>query len=231
MKLPLIPATIFDFCEERLISGDTIIVGVSGGPDSTALLHALSLFAQKNPLTVIVAHINHGIRKNTAKRDENFVASLAREYGFVCKIKRVKLKGSGLEEQGRRIRRAFFEQLLKKNNASAIFTAHTQDDQLETILFNVIRGAYIGGLAGMRSVEGVYMKPFLAVSKKEILDYLKKNKLKFCHDEMNDDTKYTRVYLRKKIIPLLKKINPSIAQTVSKNARLFQSLEDKLNVA
>lgn len=236
MKLPLIPATVFDFCEANLKPNETIIVGVSGGPDSTALLSALSLYAKKYPLTVIVAHVNHGIRKIAASGDEAFVKKLAQQCNFKFVVKRVVLKGSGLEEQGRKVRRKFFEQLAKKYGASAICTAHTKDDQLETILFNMIRGAYIGGMAGMRPVEQqrnspvAYMKPFLAVTKKEILAYLKKNKIKFCHDEMNDDTTYTRVYLRKKIIPLLQKINPSIAQTVSKNALLFQQLEDTLNL-
>ncbi len=230
MKLPLIPATVFDFCEAHLKTNDTIIVGVSGGPDSTALLHALALFAKKHPLTIIVAHVNHGIRKQGAKHDELFVKKMAAALGFECKVKKVTLTGSGLEEKGRKVRRAFFEELARTYGASGIFTAHTKNDQLETILFNVIRGAYIGGMAGMRRVEGLYMKPFLAVTKKEILAYLKINKVRFCHDDMNDDTAYTRVFLRKKIIPLLEKINPSLSQTVSKNAELFQLLEDTLNL-
>lgn len=236
MKLPFVPATIFDFCEANLKQHDTIIVGVSGGPDSTALLHALSQFARKNPLKIIVAHINHGIRKEGSINDEDFVQKMAAELNFECKVKRVKLKGSGLEAQGRKVRRAFFEQLAQKNSARAIFTAHTKNDQLETILFNLIRGAYVGGMAGMRQIEVqgksslLYMKPFLSVTKKEILEYLKKNKIKFCHDSMNDDTVYTRVFLRKKVIPLLEKINPSITQTVAKNAELFQQLEDTLNL-
>lgn len=233
MKLPQVVATVFDVCEKYLTGTNTIIVGVSGGPDSTALLHALhqfseSNFVKKNPLTIVVAHVNHGIRGKSATADQLFVEKMARNFGFMYELKKVKLSGSGLEEKGRVVRRAFFEALAKKYQASAVLTAHTQNDQLETILFNLVRGSFVSGMAGMREREGLYLKPFLSLPKKEILSYLKKNRLQFCIDIMNQDTKYTRVFLRKKIIPLLEKMNPSVAKTVSQNALLFQHLEDKL---
>lgn len=226
MKLPHIIACIFDSLEAHLKEQQTVIIGVSGGPDSTCLLKLVLQFAQKYKIKIVVAHVNHGIRSDAAYHDENFVKKLAKKYDVDYSVKRVTLSGSGLEEKGRKVRRAFFEKLARVHNASAIITAHTLDDQLETIIFNMIRGAYVSGMAGMREKDGIYLKPFLKVSKKEILEFLKKHRIPFCHDAMNDDESYSRVLIRKKIIPLMRKINPSVARTVSKNALLFQEIEN-----
>jgi tRNA(Ile)-lysidine synthase len=155
---------------------DTLIVGVSGGPDSTALLDV----TYKLQPNLIVAHINHGIRGKDSNHDEKFVRQLAKSYGLQCEIKRVKLTGqSGLEERGRNIRRAFFEKLRAKYKAKWILTAHTEDDQLETIVFNFLRGSGPAGLAGMKMMDGFYFKPLLTTPKSEILAYLKKKKLTY----------------------------------------------------
>ncbi len=229
---------ILPVLETHLAPGDTIILGVSGGPDSTALLKALVEFYKINPyiqystfnIPVIVAHVNHGIRGAAALRDEKFTKALAKANNLRCEIKRVKLRGSGLEEQGRNVRREFFEQLRKKYSARWIVTAHTEDDQLETIIFNFLRGSGPAGLAGMQVTNGFYFKPLLAMPKSAILAFLKSQKQPFCNDEMNSDTKLSRVLIRKKIIPLMLKINPSLRQTLSRESKLFREIDGWLKI-
>jgi len=210
---------------------DSVVVGVSGGPDSTALLDLLSQFYEKEAGElggagkVIVAHVNHGVRGKESDGDENFVKNLAKKYGFKFFVKRIKLAGkSSMEERGREARREFFEKLREKFKAKFIVTAHTFDDNAETILFNFLRGSGIKGLAGMQMQNGFYLKPLLDIPKKEILKYLKAKKLKFCIDRTNKDTKYSRNLIRNKIIPLVEKINPSFKQTLSRNGAIFRDL-------
>lgn len=210
---------------EYIKTGDTLILGVSGGPDSTALLHLFVGFSKKTPCRIVAAHINHGIRGREADRDENFVRKLAKKYKLPCEIARVKLSGSGLEERGRKIRRAHFEQLRKKYNARWILTAHTEDDQIETILFNFLRGSGPRGLAGMRICSGFYFKPFLDIPKSEILKYLKTRRLQFCRDRTNLDIRYRRNFLRRKILPLLSGINPGFRAALIRQSRIFHSLD------
>lgn len=210
----------------RLKKGDAVIAAISGGPDSTALLDALCVFAQKMPVKIIAAHVNHGLRGKETLKDEDFVRKLARQSCLKFELKRVKInKKSGAEEQGRRVRRAFSEKLLRKYGARFIITAHTEDDQLETIVFNFIRGAGLAGLAGMREADGVYLKPFLSVPKKEILAYLKSRGLKFRVDKTNADERFSRNFIRHKILPMMERLNPSVRRTFVKNARIFRGLE------
>lgn len=220
--------TVFDSFDSNLKEGDALIIGVSGGPDSVFLLHALTLYRQKNPITIVVAHVNHGIRGKHANNDERFVKKLAHELQLKCVVKKVKLVGSGLEEKGRKVRRSFFEECAKKFSAQKIVTAHTLNDQLETVILNVTRGAFVGGMAAMAEREGLYYKPLLGVEKKDILKWLKTKKYSYCSDAMNDDESYARVLVRKKMVPLLRKINPSVAQTVHANAQQFESLQSFL---
>lgn len=207
---------------------DIVIAAISGGPDSTTLIHLLSDFLKKTRCKIIVAHVNHGIRGREADKDEKFVEGLARSFGFPYEIKRVNLSGSGLEERGREIRRLFFEELRKKYSAKWIITAHTQDDQLETVIFNFIRGAGVSGLAGMQVADGFYLKPLLNAPKSEIFKYLKAKKLKFCVDKTNKDPRFSRNFIRRKLLPLFLKLNPSLRDTLLRNSEIFRDLKQWL---
>lgn len=215
-----------------LHAGDTIVAGVSGGPDSTAMLRLLVECAKTTPIKIVVAHVNHGIRGENALRDETFVRKLAEKCGCIFQCKRVHLKGkSGVEEKGREVRRTFFELLAKKYRAARILTAHTQDDQVETIVFNFLRGSGARGLAGMNretpSVSQpkiIYLKPLLDVSKKELLGYLKRIRQPFCKDETNEDTSLSRNFIRKKILPMFQKINPGFRSAILRNREIFYEL-------
>lgn len=214
---------------QYLTKDDRVIVGVSGGPDSAALLDILAQYYQSLQTSLTIAHINHGIRGAAADADEKFVRKLAKSYGLKCEVKRVKLAGkTHQEELGRKIRRQFFEKLRAKYRAKWIVTAHTQDDQIETIVFNFLRGAGLAGLAGMKMVNGSYLKPFLHLPKAEILQYLKERKLKFRTDVTNDDTRYRRNFIRVKILPLLLEANPAFKKNLLRNSALFAVLDDWL---
>lgn len=219
---------VFPLFEKHLRPNDTILVGVSGGSDSVALLVLLKEYATLMPFTIIVAHLNHGMRDVEAQRDENFVKSFADARGLRCEVKREKLlkEGkTGLEERGRLARRRFFESLARRHNARLILTAHTQNDNAETILFHLIRGSGPAGLAGMQMCEGEYFRPLLTTQKSELLDYLARHKITYCHDSTNDDPAYARNYLRGIVIPLIEKLNPSFSRTVSDAGMLFAEIE------
>lgn len=214
--------------EQYLTSGDRLIVGVSGGPDSTALLDiVVQYFKTLNP--IIIAHVNHGIRGKAADADEKFVRQLAKSYGLKCEVKRVKLAGKTHQEEiGRKVRREFFEKLCSKYKAKWILTAHTQDDQIETIVFNFLRGAGPAGLAGMKTANGFYLKPLLTTTKSQILAFLKARKLKYCQDKTNEDTRLRRVFIRKKILPLLFEFNPAFKKNLLRNSVLFAAVNEWL---
>jgi tRNA(Ile)-lysidine synthase len=197
--------------EQCLISyGEKIIVGVSGGPDSTALLHILSALRLKMGLQLYVVHVNHQLRANSG-RDEIFVVNLCRRLGIPCAVKRVQIKTSSkkssLEEAAREKR---FECLLafaQQKKARTIALGHTQDDLAETVLMRILRGSGLLGLQGILPIREMQntriIRPFIYFSKKEILAYLQKHKIRFCMDPTNRQTKFFRNKIRLNLLPLL----------------------------
>lgn len=261
---------ILTILKKHLENGDTVVAGISGGPDSIFLLYLLA----KLPIKIIAAHINHQLRKE-ADEDEKFVsklcheANLAKSYKAKCARAHFLLKKTackshslptqntssqstiifapltadikplsqklklGLEETGRKVRYDFFKKLAKKHQAKFIITAHHSDDNLETIVLNFARGASLQGLAGMQEMENntttpSLLRPLLTISKKQILDFLKFKKLKFRIDKSNNSLVYKRNFIRHKIIPLLKEINPGIATTLSKNTENLREINEFL---
>lgn len=252
---------ILTILKKYIKDDDTVVAGISGGPDSIFLLYLL----QKLPIKIIAAHINHQLRKE-ADVDESFVSKLcmptvhtksARADIFDTKtayrshsaanqnstllfapltadIKSLSQKSKqGLEETGRKVRYDFFNKLAKKHHAKFIITAHHADDNLETIILNFARGASLQGLAGMQENETVtnkptLLRPLLTISKKQILDFIKFKKLKFRTDKSNTSLVYKRNFIRHKIIPLLKEINPSISDTLSKNTENLREINEFL---
>jgi len=207
-------------------SGDKIIVGVSGGPDSVCLLHILQQLREEYKLDLIVAHVNYGYRGKEADKDEKYVKELAEEYKLaceVCKPTRSDSKSSNLEASAREIRYDFFQKLLEKEKADKIAVAHNQNDQVETILMFFLRGSGLKGLSGMDHQQGKIIRPLLDCSREDILKYLKKNKLEFRQDETNKDKTFTRNRLRHELIPhLQKEFNPNLPATLLQSARAIR---------
>ncbi len=204
--------------------GDTVIVGVSGGSDSVALLHLLYDLRHGLGITLHVAHYNHNLRLS-AKTDQRFVESLAQKFHLSYDTAtwsnppNKNSKGS-LEELAREQRLKFFSSLVKKNPAWKIALAHTEDDLAETVLMRILRGT---GLQGLRSIlprttlNGLtVIRPLLGISKNEILDYLKKHHLRFRQDPMNKDLDFFRNKIRLQLLPLLtKEYNPNIQEVLA----------------
>lgn len=192
----------------------SIIVGVSGGADSIALLHFLICLSKQKNIKIIAAHINHGLRGDESIRDENFVRLVCKDWGVKLHVKHADIKnlankcGQGVEECGRNVRYSFFKDIASKNN-SKIATAHTLSDNIETLILNLTRGCGLNGLCGIPPVRENIIRPLILSSRDEIESYCKENNLSFVNDSTNFKLDYTRNKIRLKIIPILKEINPS----------------------
>lgn len=205
--------------------GSRIVLGVSGGPDSVCLLDVMSRIAPKADLELMVAHVNYGLRGKDSDKDEKLVRELVKKYGLsiavfpktkFSEILKLRFRKDPSENELREIRYAFFEKIRKENNFDLIAVAHNADDQVETFLMRIIRGAGLQGLSAMKYKSGNIVRPLLNVSRQEILEYLKKNKLNYRTDRTNQENLFLRNKIRNKLIPYLEKnFNPKIRQTIS----------------
>ena len=210
-----------------LEKGDSVIVALSGGADSTALLSVLTSLKEKYNLSVYAAHINHNIRGEEAKRDENFCKILCKKFNAELFIKSVDVPTLAKEQKiseelcGRNVRYAFFEELSQKLGAK-VATAHTASDNAETLIFNIARGTSVAGLSAIPPKRGNIIRPLIELSRGDIESYCKANNLEYVTDSTNLADDYTRNYIRHNIMPCLKKLNPSFERTalgLSESAR------------
>ncbi len=182
---------------------EVYIIAISGGVDSVVLL---DMIARKKPETgvekplYIVAHFDHGIRSDSSE-DAKFVESLAKNYGMAFVTKRADLGEGASDESARTARYEFLFNEMKKHNAESVITAHHQDDVIETMIVNILRGTGPRGLIGF-TLSSI-LRPFIDKSKQEILDYAVEHKLNWREDSTNLDTSYFRNYVRMKIVPKL----------------------------
>ncbi|MCC7432962.1 tRNA lysidine(34) synthetase TilS [Candidatus Peregrinibacteria bacterium] len=201
-----------------------IILAISGGPDSTFLLHLLLSLTPQPP--IILAHVNYHLRGHDSQLDQKFVENLAKSHQLkleILSVKAAKLSGN-LEVNCRKLRYEFFEKLRQKYLASLILTGHNRSDQTETFLFNLIRGANYRGLSAMTELDQnrFLYRPLLSIPKSEILHFLKTHKIAFRLDKSNLDLKFSRNFLRHKILPLLEKLNPNFQETLSSTIENYQ---------
>lgn len=218
MLIEKVKQTIIKY--DLIKSGDKIVLGVSGGPDSVCMLSILNILSKELNFEIVVAHINHGIREN-AKIDEEYVVKLCEKLNLKCKILHSDVKNlaraekRGLEEMGRIVRYNFFEQVLKEENANKIAIAHNNNDNVETIIMNILRGSGTSGLKGIEAKSGIYIRPLIEIKREEIEEYTKD--LNPRHDESNDDNEFTRNKIRNIVIPYVKKeFNPNILDTITR---------------
>ena len=229
--------------------GDRVLVAVSGGPDSVALLHLLYDLREELELRLEVAHLQHGIRGAEAQEDARFVAELAQKLGLPFHLKEVNLRqiksaaGKGnLEALARAERYRFFEAVARERNLGKIATAHTQDDQAETVLMWLLRGSGLKGLGGMpptHQLDGtniesascpVVIRPLLGVSRTEIEEYLNERHLTFRLDRSNQDLSFLRNWIRLKLIPQLKeKMDRNLPSRLAQQAELIREEDDLLD--
>lgn len=211
---------------EKLRPLKKVILGLSGGPDSIFLLH----FLQKAKIPTIAAHLNHQIRPEATKEQEFvqkiYSQTLIKSVDIPCLAKKLK---KGLEESGRIERYKFFNELADSHKATHILTAHHADDNIESILLNLTRGASLQGLTGMPQQEGLLYRPLLQISKQEITNYLDTKEIPYIKDPSNNDTKFRRNSIRHKVIPVLRKHNPNIAKTIAKNTQNIAEITEFLD--
>lgn len=210
----------------------TVIVALSGGADSIALIYYLNSIKIEYNINLIAAHVNHGIRGAEADRDEQFVKDFCDTIGVELKVLHVNVpkisKDTGESEEicGRRIRYEFFESI---DNIAYVATAHTLSDNVETVLFNLTRGSALKGLCGIPPVRGNIIRPLIDCSRQDIEEYCKKNNLKYVTDSTNNLTEYSRNKIRHKVVPVLKNINPSFENTLNRCCNAINNDEDYLN--
>lgn len=216
--------------------GHRIIVGVSGGADSVALLHVLTLLKEDVPLTLLVAHLNHRLRGEQAAEDARFVASLAQGWGLesVCEEADVAAlaneRGIGIQEAAREARYRFFQRLARRWGADRIALAHHGDDQVETVLFRFIRGTGPRGLAGIPPVRGPIIRPLIEVPKSAILEHLRAHGLSYRADPSNVDVGYQRNRIRLELIPYIEeRYNPAFRQAVMRLAHILREEQQFLD--
>jgi tRNA(Ile)-lysidine synthase len=199
-----------------LQEGDTVIVGVSGGADSIALLDVLH-YLKKLRLRIIIAHLDHMLRGDDSDADAAFVRNIAAKYDLPFHMQSIDVRQYStrnrlsLEEGGRAARHAMFDELSLKYDANAVALGHHADDQAETILMRLLRGAGATGLCGISpKTARKYVRPLLCVSRKEIEDYLNKRHIPFRTDASNTDMRFLRNRIRHELIPYLETYNPSV---------------------
>ena len=226
---------ITDSLRALLPPGSRVLCAVSGGCDSVCLLHLLWENRQALGLEVFAAHFEHGIRGEESLRDAAFVETFCRERGIPCTVEHGDVPafaarhGMGLEEAGRTLRYAFLERTADALSCDRIATAHNADDNAETLLLNLTRGAGLRGLGGIPPRRGRIVRPLLQVTRAEIEDYLREKGLPHTEDGSNADEGFRRNLLRRRVLPVLKELNPAFLRTAESTAALLRRDEDCLD--
>ncbi len=212
--------------------GAKLIVGLSGGADSVALLHLLHSWQEEENWQITAVHIHHGLRGKEADEDARFAESFCASLGIPCIVKRydvakeAKLRRLGEEETGRILRYAGFREAAGGEGRIAV--AHHRKDQAETVLMRLCRGTGLTGLAGMAPVRGNICRPLLFCDREEIKRYCRENHILWREDATNQQEKYTRNKLRLRVLPLLEEINPKAVVHIAETASLLAEEEEFL---
>jgi len=217
-----------NLADSGLKAGQTIVLGVSGGIDSVVML---DLFAKnRSDLSVIVAHMNHGLRKES-DADEKFVSTLAKKHNYKYKhsqiLKNLRISGNQ-EEYFRDERRKFLLDTANGNGAKFVALAHNADDQAETFIMNAVRGSGPAGLGAMSMNEGQLLRPLLNISRAEIIEYARENGLYWHEDETNKDLSYKRNYIRHRLLPMLEQMNPEFLSAIHRTTYLQRKIDEHL---
>ncbi|MGN1302283.1 MAG: tRNA lysidine(34) synthetase TilS [Clostridia bacterium] len=220
-------------------SGDKLVLGVSGGPDSISMLNILNDIRNDKNLhmefDIIVAHVNHMIRKE-AKDDEKFVENFCKKIGVPFYSKSIDVQKIannnkiGTEEAGRNARYEFFDEILEKTNSNKIAIAHNKNDKVETMIMNMLRGSGIAGLKGIEPIKNnKYIRPLIECERFEIEQYCKENNIDARIDRTNFENIYTRNKVRNVVIPYIKQeFNPNIIQTMDRLSELVKEEDEYL---
>ncbi|MDP8242911.1 MAG: tRNA lysidine(34) synthetase TilS [Candidatus Hinthialibacter antarcticus] len=219
-----------------LKKGARPLLAVSGGPDSVALLDVFSRLQDELNLDIHVCHVNHGLRGSASFEDERFVVQLTGRYILPLTVRRFEpdeietIRAGNLEEEARNLRYQKLIHTAEELNLSPIVTGHTLSDQAETVLHRIVRSSGITGLsaiAPMRNdVEPPVVRPLISHTRDEIMQYIQEEKLEYCRDQMNEELAFTRVRIRKELLPLIRDtLNPNIEEALGRLACVAQEEE------
>ena len=222
--------------DHRLIAPETtVVVAVSAGPDSMALLHILASLRPALQCGLVAAYVDHGLRPLEIPGEIDCVQQAAQRLAVPCEILSANVKDfaagekRSLEDGARRLRYQALRACAHRHGARAIAVAHTADDQVEEVLLRLLRGSGRKGLAGMRLHNDDLIRPLLKTTKKQVLEYLAGRNIPFCHDSSNDDLCFLRNRVRHVLLPLLEKdFDPGIRKAILKTAQNLQEDEDYL---
>ena len=218
--------------QHMLEAGESVVVAVSGGPDSLCLLHVLMGLRAELGIELHVAHLNHGLRGDEAAADAEYVRGLAAEWGVAATVETAdvpayrRTRRLSLEEAARQVRYAFLTRVAAAVGAHTVATGHTADDQVETILMHWLRGAGLTGLRGMQPVQewpgGLrVIRPLLEVSRGDVEAYCVANGLRPRRDRSNNDERIWRNRVRRQLLPLLEQLSPGVRASILRTAHIL----------
>ncbi len=218
---------------QLILPGEKVVLAVSGGADSIAMMYTMAKLKAELKADFFVAHLNHMIRKE-AEKEGPAVKTMAKKLGMPCLIGRKnvplfhkKKRSLSLEEAARILRYEFFEEALETFQADKIATAHHLSDLTENFFIRLFRGSGVGGLIGMRPVNGKFIKPFLFLDEGSIREYVTIRRLEYFEDETNNDFKYLRNKIRHKLIPFIRsEFCPDIEKKVSRTVKILEGYQD-----
>ncbi|MBK8943824.1 MAG: tRNA lysidine(34) synthetase TilS [Ignavibacteriae bacterium] len=228
---------VINFINRHQLLSDAkkVLIGLSGGADSVFALNFFNKYKKKYKIEIAAVHINHNLRGKEADYDENFCRNFCSKLNIEFFSESINVKSFAkkkklsIEEAARILRYKKFDENLKKSNSDLIITAHNSDDNLESVLLNIVSGTGIEGLSGITIKKENLIRPFLCISKSEIFEYLKNGKIDFVTDSSNSDINFRRNFIRNEIIPNLKKVNPSLNETVLNSSEVFRNQNKILN--
>ncbi len=219
-----------------LDKNEKVLLGLSGGPDSVFALHFLHKFRHKYKIELFALHVNHGLRNEESEDDEKFCKNLCERLNVEFNSVKIDVKkfstdkNKSIEEAARILRYEELEKFAGKVGAGKIVTAHNMNDNAETVLLNFLKGTGISGLSGIPVKRGKIIRPFLCLTKDEILFYLKKKNLEYRTDSTNLESDFERNFLRNEVVPLIKsKINLSFEKAVFRNSRILRNTKALLS--
>jgi tRNA(Ile)-lysidine synthase len=234
---PLVKKTGKIIRSRGLISpGDRVVIGVSAGPDSMALLRVLAELREEFSFSLVAAYLDHGLRPGETDEEMRLVAETADSLSIPCRLAAADVKGTARQEKlsiehaGRLLRYHFFERVATEEGAAKIAIAHTADEQAEEVLIRLIRGTGRAGLAGMKTIrDGRIIRPFLSIPKEEILAYHEDRDIPWYEDSSNRDRRYLRNRVRLDLLPeLARRFNPNIGRTLIQTAAILGDEEELL---
>ena len=212
---------------EKFSAGEVILVAVSGGADSLALAEVAKIEGEKLALKIIGVTVDHQLQSGSAEQAKKVSAQIS----IPCTIEKVEVKiTDGLESSARRARYAALEKCASEKNAVAVLLGHTKDDQAETVLLGLARGSGARSLSGMSEVSGIYVRPFLEITRQQTLKACAELKLEPWNDPHNEDESFLRVKVRKNVLPVMEsELGPGIKDALTRSAKLLRDDADALD--